>query len=51
MPSFCLWALRIQHFPHAQRFRHAPRLRVAAALRVRGVAVENFRNLAEAAFV
>ena len=51
MRSFCLRAWRIQQFPHTQRLGRAPRLRVAAALRVRRVAVEDFGNLAEAAFV
>src|SRR5471030_1950831 len=51
MRSFCLRVLRIQQFPDAQRLGRAPRLRVTAALRVRRVAVEDFGNLAEAAFV
>ena len=41
----------LQQFPHAQRLGRTPGLRVAAALCVRGVAVEDFRNLPETAFV
>ncbi len=40
----------IQKFPHAQGFGHAPGLRVAAALRVGRIAIDNFRELAAAAF-
>src|SRR5271154_4399630 len=40
-----------QPFPHPQGFGHAPRLRVATALSMWRIAVKNFRELAEAAFV
>ena len=41
----------IKQFPDAQGLGHAPGLRIAAALGMRRVAVQNFGNLAEAAFV